>query len=145
MSEFADEKAKILGFLACSAILSFWLFMGPVVAPQDTGELVSMSTSLVKGDPQAWQDASYRPPLPLILAGALPDSRVALSWIALVGGVLWIVPAIFLCRRLGGTGIVLAIFAAFAWPFQLASMSGDTRLLGIGLGLLGIELLLKIC
>ena len=143
MTEMADDRAKAFGFFAGGIILLVWLFMGTVVAPQDTGELVAMGKALASAEPQTWQDASYRPPLPLFLAGILPESRVALSWIALMGGVLWVFPAVFLCRRLGGSGYVLAVFAAFAWPFQLASMSGDTRLLGIALGLWGIELLLR--
>lgn len=123
----------------CAAILLWWLSQNTVVALQDSAEMVSLSQSLLSGTSNTWQDLSYRAPLPLFIIGLFPQPLIALSWLAMMSAVLWVIPANLLAKRLGGTGWLIVLFTAFFWPIQLAGLTGDTRFLGIGLGLLGLE------
>ncbi|MBM4369290.1 MAG: hypothetical protein FJ102_23965, partial [Deltaproteobacteria bacterium] len=107
-----------------------WLLLGHPRLPGDTGELAAVARALWGRETNAL-DLSYRPPVPLLLAGWMPDARVGVGLVAMLGMALCLVPGGRIARSLGGTGLTLAASFCLAHPVLAHALAADTRGLGV--------------
>ncbi len=115
-----------------------WLLLGQPRLPGDTGELAAVARALWGREHNAL-DLAYRPPLPLLLAGWMPDARVGIGVVAMLGMALCVLPGARLARSFGGTGFTLAAAFYLAHPVLSHALAGDSRGLGVACLLFAVE------